>query len=313
MLDHIELGIRNSSSRCLVLGGGGFLGKNLCGALSRLGFETFCFSKIDVNIPNVKWIPGDFCDDGDLEAATVGMDIVFHLISTTTPASGDLDPLADAQSNILQTIKLLEACRRAEVGRIVFVSSGGTLYGNADVLPTPESQQCLPVCAYGISKLAVEKYLLLYERLYGVTGISLRVANPYGPGQLAYKNQGVIGAFIRKALRDESIEIWGNGQVVRDYIFIDDVIEALIKSAFYKGQERVFNIGSGCGTSINDIVILLERELKKSLAVKYHEARSLDVMKSILDCSLAEREMNWRPQTTLEEGVSRTISWFKNQ
>lgn len=299
------------NQKCLVLGGSGFLGANLCLALQNTALQVSYFSRTPNHVAGIDWIPGDFNVDDDLKNAVSGIDIVFHLVCTSTPASGDRNPLLDAQENLIQTLKLLDACRDSGVKRVIFVSSGGTLYGDAKIVPTPEDSAEQPVCAYGISKLSIEKYLALYERLYGLVAISLRVANPYGPLQHSKKQQGAVGVFINKALRSEPIEIWGDGSVVRDYIYVSDVIDALTLAAKYSGEYRVFNIGSGVGLSLSSLLAKIESVLDTKLAVRYDKARSVDVARSVLDCSRARRELDWQPAVDMDEGISKTMEWIR--
>lgn len=299
------------NQRCLVMGGSGFIGTNLCRALSGRVRTLKAFSSSPADIEGVEWVQGDFLNNDDIVRAVKDVDVLFHLISTSTPASSNADPQADAQQNILQTLRLLEACRIKKVKRVIFISSGGTVYGDAKVHPTPECHPEKPICAYGISKLSIEKYLHLYERLHGITAITLRVSNAYGPYQYAQKKQGVIGAFISKFLAGQSIEIWGDGTVVRDYVYIDDVIDALIKASLYSGSFRTFNIGSGVGASLNTIISTISELLNEELDVIYKSSRALDVSKSVLDCTLAQRELCWSASHDLGNGIGKTLSWFK--
>ncbi|UZE19659.1 NAD-dependent epimerase/dehydratase family protein [Pseudomonas sp. B21-054] len=300
------------AQRCLVLGASGFIGTNLCLALKGRVKAVRAFSRHMNTIEGVEVFQGDFLNEEDLIRAVRDIDVVFHLVSTNTPASSNASPILDAQQNIIQTLQLLEACRASNVRRVVFVSSGGTVYGDASVIPTPEGSLEQPISAYGISKLAIEKYLALYERLYGISTVSLRVSNPYGPYQYARKQQGVIGAFISKSLRGENIEIWGDGSIIRDYIYIDDVVGALIKAITYKGDLRVFNVGSGVGVSLVDIVAILSEVLGDNLHLTYKGARGVDVSKSILDCTLAKTELDWTPFVDIRSGILKTLAWFKN-
>jgi UDP-glucose 4-epimerase len=299
------------SQRCLVMGGSGFIGTNLCHALRGRVRSLKSFSSRPAAIEGAEWIQGNFLDNSDIIRAVEDVDVVFHLISTSTPASSNADPLADAQQNILQTLQLLEACRAKQVKRIIFVSSGGTVYGDAKVLPTPENHPERPICAYGVSKLAIEKYLHLYERLYGITAIILRVSNPYGPYQYAQKKQGVIGTFISKILAGQAIEIWGDGSVVRDYVYIEDVIQAMLNASVYTGFFRTFNVGSGKGVSLADIAEEITQATGSSLQRIYKGGRTVDVSKSILDCTLAEKELSWSATHDLKSGIGKTLSWFR--
>ena len=303
-------GIDLFNQRCLVMGGSGFIGTNLCLALRGKTRSLKSFSYNATSIEGVEWIKGNFLNNEDIVNAVKNVDIVFHLITTSTPASSTADPVMDAEQNIVQTIKLLEACRLNDVKKIIFVSSGGTIYGDADILPTPESYPEQPICAYGVSKLAIEKYLNLYEHLYGLKSIILRVSNPYGPYQFGEKKQGVIGTFISKSLAHEPIEIWGTGTVIRDYIYVEDVAQALMKAAIYTGDKRIFNIGSGKGVTLKDIINVISKSSGKEIVKIYKDSRVVDVQKSILDCSLAYEELNWSPKYNLDSGITKTLSWF---
>ena len=302
-----------SQQRCLVLGGGGFIGINLCTTLAgRVGaLKVFCRRPVDIQGAEI--VLGDFLNAADVTRAVQDVDVVFHLVGTRLPAESTAAPHRDAKENILGSLQLLEACRVHGVKRVVFISSGGTVYGNAPRIPTPEDCPEHPICAYGISRLAIEKYLHLYEHTDGMTGIVLRVANAYGPFQNSLqRQQGVIGAFIARALAGQPIEIWGDGSTVRDYVYIDDVVDAFLKAAVYTGPQRVFNIGSGIGTPLSEIVVAVERALGTRLAVSQRPARSIDIPASILDCRLAEHELSWRARHDLAEGIAKAVAWHRN-
>ena len=301
--------------QCLVLGAGGFIGTNLCRSLLMKGHTVRAFGRrqsFPEALRGCDWIPGDFADPASLASTISGCDVVFHLVNATTPASANVDKVADLNANVASTLHLLEACRETGVSRVVFVSSGGTIYGIPDQVPTPETASTNPITAYGISKLAIEKYLGLYEYLHHLDYRVLRVANPFGPYQTALKNQGVIAAFVRRALTGQHIEMWGDGCVIRDYIYIDDVVEALILAATHQGPNRIFNIGSGEGRSLNDIVAAIARLLEVDILVERRPARSVDVPVSILDTTLAAQDLTWQPSTQFEEGLRVTIAWMKS-
>jgi len=269
---------RLSTKRCVVLGGGGFIGTNLCRSLAGKVYTLRAFGRRQsfpdaLSNKSINWVFGDFSDPSALATAVSGCDIVFHLVTLTTPASSNLDKIADLQSNVVSTLHLLDICKEGGVNRIIFISSGGTVYGVPKQIPTPEDSPLNPISAYGISKLAIEKYLALYEHLYGLEYRILRVSNPFGPFQTTYKNQGVITEFLRRALGEKPIEIWGDGTVTRDYIYIDDVVNALELATVHEGDERIFNIGSGVGKNLNEIVISVKQLLGKELDVRYFEGR----------------------------------------
>jgi UDP-glucose 4-epimerase len=267
-----------------------------------------------LDIPNheqVTWFEGDFVNREDVARAVRGADVVYHLISTTIPQSSNQNPIYDVESNLVATLNLLEIAKESKVRKVIFVSSGGTVYGTPQTTPIQEIHRTDPTCSYGITKLAVEKYLGLYHRLYGLNYCILRVANPYGERQLAGSAQGVVAVFLGKVLQNEPIEIWGDGTVVRDYIYVGDVVEALIKAKSYEGDWRLFNIGSGRGLSLNELVAAIEQILGRPIQKKYLSSRLFDVPVNVLDISAAARFLNWAPRTSFQEGLGRTWAWLQ--
>jgi UDP-glucose 4-epimerase len=219
---------------------------------------------------------------------------------------------ADLQ-NVSSSIALFDVCRSLGVKRIVFVSSGGVLYGQAKQIPTPEDAPTEPIAAHGISKLAIEKYLAVYEYLYGLDYRVLRVGNPFGPFQMAMKNQGVIAASIPRALAGERIEIWGDGTVVRDYLFVDDVVDALEAAADDRSDLRVFNIGSSRGRRLTDVIGAIETQLGRQLEILWKPGRPVDVPVSVLSIDRAKSVLGWSPKTPFEQGLQQTIAWWREQ
>jgi UDP-glucose 4-epimerase len=239
-----------------------------------------------------------------------GMEIVLHLVSSTLPKTSNDDPVHDVQSNLVATLRMLEAMVARDVGKIVFISSGGTVYGNPMYLPIDEGHPTNPQVSYGITKLAIEKYLLMFERLHGIKANILRVANPFGERQRSETAQGAVGVFLHRALRQQPIEIWGDGSVTRDYIYIDDVAEAFARAVQYSGSRSVFNIGSGVGTQLNELIKIIEEVLGKSVTRRYLPARPFDVPVSVLSNALAREELKWAPRTSLRDGIARTAKWL---
>jgi UDP-glucose 4-epimerase len=301
-----------SNLSCCVLGAGSFIGTNLCerlvGKVGQLrGFRRP--SGVDTPTPGIDWIFGDFLNARDLAAAVEGMDVVFHLVNATTPASANADMANDVTQNVLGSLGLMEACRRAGVKRLVYISSGGTIYGVPTAVPTPETTECWPITAYGISKLTIERYLHLHAYHHGLDYRVLRVANPYGPHQTSLKGQGAIGAFLEKAMSNQPIEVWGDGSAARDYVYVEDVAAALELAALHEGEERVFNIGSGVPRSLNEIIEAIGYALGKDIPVERKAGRGIDIPVSCLDISRAERDLGWTPSTDFERGLRKTIEW----
>ena len=200
-----------------------------------------------------------------------------------------------------------------KVRNIVFISSGGTVYGNPLYLPIDEKHPTNPVVSYGITKLAIEKYLQMYERLHGLNAITLRVANPYGERQRIETAQGAVGVFLHHALKGIPIEIWGDGSVTRDYIHVSDVAEAFVQALHYTGEHRVFNVGSGVGTSLTTLISELEDALGHTIVRHFSPGRPFDVPVSVLCNNLARSELNWSPAVSMPEGIARTAEWMKRE
>lgn len=310
--------MRGSGARrsCAVLGAGGFLGTNLCRALAASGASVRAFGRsrpFPEAVAGAQWQTGQFGDRAALALAIENCEVVFHLVGGSTPASSNRDPVADLEANTRDTLHLLELCRSSGVRRIVFVSSGGTVYGVPRQVPIAEDAPTDPICAYGISKLATEKYLRLYEHLHGLGAVALRVGNPYGRYQGIGKNQGVVAAFLAAIAAGRPLDIWGDGTVVRDYLHVDDVVAAMLLAADYDGAERVFNIGSGIGRSIDDIVADLERLAGTPLERLHKPGRPSDVPCNVLDIARARRELGWSPRTEWMAGLADTLAWWRSR
>lgn len=292
---------------CLVLGASGFLGRNLCRKLAAQGHHVLAYGKDGAKLrklfsgaSNIEIAVGDFVHDNVAPALLDCADVVFHLISTTRPVNKDV--LKEFETNVVPTIRLLDACASRNV-RFVYFSSGGTIYGVPRYVPIDEDHRTDPISAYGIHKLSVEKCMEYYGRTYGLDYSILRISNPYGRFQAPFANQGVIAVFMAHAILDKSIDVWGDGTAVRDYIYVDDVMEACIRLLDYQGDQRIFNIGSGKGYSLQQIICLIEQELQKKIRVRYQPSRIQDVPSNVLECRLAERELAWKPVVPLTEGI----------
>ena len=299
--------------RCLVLGGSGFIGANLCRALLAEGAIVRSLARA---IPptngddqawqrQTEWSCGDFSDGALIRHSLRNIDVVFHLISTTLPATSNADARHDLTSNVLPTLQMLELARESGVRKIIFVSSGGAIYGKPERVPIPEDHGTNPICAYGIHKLAIEKYLHLFHHLSNLDYAIVRPSNPYGPGQPVDRPQGVIANFMHKAVKGEPVEIWGDGRVVRDYVYINDLITACVLLVGHQGPSRVFNIGTGQGHTLLELISMIESITGERVQVRFREARSADVPVNVLEISRAIAELNWRPTTDLAAGMKQ--------
>jgi UDP-glucose 4-epimerase len=307
------------TQKCLVLGGCGFIGSHLVDKLLERSYEVTLFDKTNVNTKNiaqhlnkVKLVHGDFANPEDLKKAIQNIDIIFHFIGTTLPQSSTQNPVYDLESNVIATIQMLEIARSANVAKIIFASSGGTIYGIPNQIPIPENHPTNPICAYGISKLIIEKYLHLYYHLYGSNFASLRLANAYGNRQDPNGAQGAIAVFLGQVLQGNPIQIWGDGSVIRDYIHVSDIVQACLKAMETSNpQYRIFNIGSGIGLSLNELIASIKRTVGNEIQVQYTPGRKIDVPANILDITLAHKVFDWRPQITIEEGLKKTFQYLK--
>jgi len=303
---------------CIIYGGGGFIGSHLCEELLQLNYNVTIFDKINFAKDNlksfkdkVKIIEGDFNNEYDLLSSLDGIDYIYHLVSSTLPASSNDNPVYDVESNLISTLRLLQDVVKRKIKKIVFVSSGGTVYGIPKTIPIPESHSRQPICSYGITKNTIEDYLYMHNYLYGLDYTVFRLANPYGERQNPLYAQGVIPVFIKKMLLKEEIVIWGDGSVRRDYIYIKDAITPLVKALEHKSDNKVFNLGSGKGYSVNELLDMIKRVTNMDANVKYVAGRKLDVPVSVLDISLLQKEMNYSPKTDIEKGIEITYNYLK--
>jgi len=294
----------------LLLGGLGFIGQNLIEELKN-DYHLIVFGRDkNHNSLDYTYYSGDFTNTADVEALFKEwhIDIVVHAISSTTPASNDID--LDIKTNLTSTIQLLELLKKYSVKKIVFLSSGGTVYGiTPDTMQVvPESYQTYPISSHGINKLAIEKYLYLYHYSYGIDYLILRLSNPFGEKHSSSK-QGLINIALKKILLQEPVIIWGDGQAVRDYIYIKDcvkIIHELIDKNIYN---NIINVGSGLGYSVNQILDIMRRQLG-DFAVEYKPARHFDVPRIVLDIHTLQSLIQFQP-TPIELGIHKTQQWLK--
>lgn len=295
--------------RATVLGAG-FIGMNFVRYALRRGYALTVLdhkpAPADI-AGELRWMKGDLAQQGDIELAVQGADTVFHFISSTVPGD-QIDIAAELQQNVFQTLQLLNLCVAQKVRRVVFISSA-SVYGVQRTLPIAETAGTDPISAHGIHKLTIEKYLQLYRHQHGLDCKIVRLSNPYGPGQRITGRQGFIAIAIGRIVAGEDITIRGDGSDIRDFIYIDDVSEALHRVATTRSDETIFNVGSGFGYSLNDVVAQMRELTGLPIPVCYTESRFADIPQSVLDTSRARFVLNIDPQLPLRAGLAKTLTF----
>lgn len=299
--------------KILVLGGNGFIGTHVLDELLAAGHEVRVFDRSPEAwrkpLPSVDYFLGDFSDIPLLAEALQGMDVVVHLISTTVPSTSNLDPIVDIQSNLVNSVRLFQLMKSANVERIVYLSSGGTVYGIPSILPVPETHPLNPICSYGIVKVAIEKYLGMFEYLYGLKPLVIRASNPFGPRQGHQGVQGVVSTFMHKILSDEKISIWGDGKIKRDYLYVTDLAR-MCRLAAESNLAGVVNAGLGKGLTLIDLVEMIETATGRKAGVEHVAARSYDVPEIVLDIEKAKTLLGWCPAISVRDGLSLQFDWI---
>jgi len=301
--------------KVLVLGGNGFIGSHVVDQLLAEGHHVRVFDRAAERfrqpLPKVEYLTGNFSDTFQVAEALQGIDAVCHLISTTVPGTSNLDPVADVESNLIDTLHLLEQMRKKRINRILYLSSGGTVYGNPECSPVNENHSLNPISSYGVVKVAIENYLHMYQHLYGLQPVILRPSNPYGPRQGGAGLQGLIGTLLTRILHAEEIEVWGDGSIVRDYIHVSD-LSRLCVTALESDVCGVFNAGSGQGHSINEVIALIGSITERELHPSYRDGRNFDVKEIVLDISSVADQFGWHPEIALAEGIGDQMKWLKS-
>lgn len=308
----------NNGLRVLVMGGLGFIGSNLSRLLLAEGYQVRIFDKLYGSRHLISDIAekleieeGDAKRPDDIVRSLEDIDIAIDLIHTTVPGASMNDPAYDVQSNVVSHAAWLSSIKKSKLSRIIYVSSGGTVYGIPQKIPIAEDHPTDPISSYGITKLAIEKYIALYANIQGIEYRICRPANVYGEGQHRHVGQGVIGVFLERYLKGQPIEIWGDGSVRRDYLYVADLVQGVVSLIKHRGTSRIFNISSGIGYSLNDIVALIRDELKMPVVVKYMTSRAFDVPVNVLDSSRIRLETGWQPQTDMVDGMHRVCDHLK--
>jgi UDP-glucose 4-epimerase len=296
-----------------LVAGCGFLGSHVAEELCRAD----CLVRIlDRREPpphlfrHLPFVRGDIGDGGILQKALEDVSTVVYAAGMAVPSTRDVR--FDIESNVLTFVDFLEECTRARVKRVIYFSSGGAVYGQPQRIPISEEHPTDPISAYGASKLMLEKYLGVFHAWHGLDYCVLRVSNAYGERQAVDGKQGVIPTFLHKLERGERLHVWGDGTAVKDYVYVGDVARAVIKYLEHDATERLFNIGSGRGLSIQQLLDVISRVTRRRIDVQYGPPRPFDVPTNILDCRRAEREWGWRASVSIDEGVRRSWDWIRS-
>lgn len=307
--------------RALVTGGAGFIGSTVVDALIAHGHEVYVVDDLSAgqlsNLEDARREGGVKFHRYDIVSEAVGdllqqarPEVVLHLAAQASVPASVADPAFDAQVNVIGLLRLLDACVAAEVRKVVFASSGGTIYGPQDKLPVKETTVGRPASPYGITKRAAEDYLRFYRSEFGLDFTSLALANVYGPRQDPHGEAGVIAIFAAKLIGGQTPTIDGTGEQTRDFVFVDDVAHAFVRACDAASGETV-NISTGVETSINSLYDQMAKLASFPHPANRGPARQGDVLRNALDPSKASRALDWRPWTTLEDGLQRTIAWFR--
>lgn len=306
------IGEVQTKDSCLVIGANGFIGSHLVDMLSSKGYPVVAFDKFSsppkFNGKNTTIFKGNFFNETDLSRAATGVSYVFHSFSATTPYSSDNDPYQDIDLNLKQSVKLFEICTKKPVKKVIFISSGGAVYGpvSEERLAT-EADATSPVSPYGISKLAIENYLAYFNRKYELDYQIFRLTNPYGPRQVLRNNQGVIPAFLARIAKGQDLVIFGDGTTSRDYIYIQDAITMIINVFDKATNYKTYNIGTGIQHDLTTIAELLQKNTHKNVRITYKKAPRTFLQKTQVSIDRYCQEFG-RPQfTSLEAGIKLTL------
>ena len=296
--------------RAIVTGGAGFIGSHVAAALLARGDEVHAFDNLAKgkreNVPE-----GATLHEADIRRPDdvfdrVRPEAIFHLAAQADVRTSVERPDYDADVNVLGTLRILEAARRHDA-KVVFASTGGAIYGECDG-PAPETAERRPLAPYGASKLCGEEYLATWNRLYGTSHVSLRFGNVYGPRQEPHGEAGVVAIFMGLLQTGGTPTIYGDGRQTRDYVYVGDVVAATLAAAGHGGG--VFNVGTGVETSVLQLYDAIQRASGVEREPSYVDARLGELHRSVLDVSLAERELGWRPETPLADGLAKTWAWI---
>jgi len=302
--------------KVLVTGGAGFIGSHVADALLERGYEVHILDDFssgrEENVPAGAVVHRmDVRDEAVADLfARERFPILIHHAAQMDVRRSVADPKFDADVNIMGLLNLMEAGRQHGLQKVIFASTGGAIYGEPDYVPQDEDHPVRPLSPYGITKLASEKYLYFYEQQYGIPYVALRYANVYGPRQNPHGEAGVVAIFTQRMLEGKQPVIYGSGEQTRDFVYVGDVVEANLAALAYPGS-GVFNIGTGIETSVNQLFRTLRDLINPEVPEVHGEAKPGEQQRSVLGYERARRELGWEPRVSLQEGLRRTVEWFR--
>lgn len=297
-------------SRCLVIGGNGFIGSHLVDALARAGHAVAAFDRFSAGPRfvdrSVIRMTGDFLNRADLVSAVRNQDFVFHFLSLTSPATAESDPTLDIRTNTIQSVELFDICASAGVRRLYFASTGGAIYGDSGGGTKTERDPTLPVSPYAIGKLSIENYLRYFRATRKLVSTVFRISNPYGPRQPANRKQGLIPIALRRILRGESVVRFGDGSMVRDYLYVEDLVSNIVATVGTEPRHSTYNMGSGKGHSINEVLGVIQHVVRRPIRIVETRTPDTYVSRVVLDTTRFTSEFGDAPLMSLEAGIRRT-------
>ncbi|MFO7690777.1 MAG: NAD-dependent epimerase/dehydratase family protein [Cryobacterium sp.] len=298
-------------AKAVVIGANGFIGSHLVDSLVSAGHEVTAFDRFSSRSPTfspgpVRLLQGEFLSRADLDEAVRGQDFVFHFLSTTTPATAEADPTLDIRTNVAQSVELLESCVSAAIQQVYFASTGGAIYGPQNKAEYAETDRALPISPYGIGKLSIEHYLHYFHKTHGLKSTALRISNPYGTRQKPNKKQGLIPIALRQIALGRPVIRMGTGSMVRDYVYVEDLVKMITPMVGLDTQHDLYNLGSGAGHSVNDIIASLRRVTDTDFDVHELPTPATFVDRVVLNTERYRSEFGQGELTALDDGIRLT-------
>jgi UDP-glucose 4-epimerase len=299
----------------LIVGGNGFIGSHLIDELLKRGNQVRVFDvrpeRFRSPLPHVDYRISTLENIPEIYEALMGIDLVFYLASASVPSTSNVDTISDVKKNIIPVLNLLNIMEKLGIRRIVYFSSGGAIYGNPLYVPLDEDHPKNPISSYGIVKLTIEKYLELYQNLHNIDPLIIRPSNPFGPRQGHFNAQGVISTFLYRIKCHEPIIVFGNGDTKKDYIYVQDLISDCVDLTF-SGVNGIYNIGSGQGISLNEIIATIKNITQKDFDIQRIEKKSYDVDQFVLDISRLKQVIGNKENTDITDGIAKTWEWIQS-